>query len=240
MTKGPQPDDPDFVLALSVEALKPSGDALETRLNMDAFVDRLAAFCAASPLITTLNVFRPDPHWREVRRFDDGPPPDLICEIGFSSREDLDALRGERAFQDKIEESGDMAGDTVVAAFQVHRFAIGGADRPAPRRAPMSFVVRYFGPTPDVPAFGAAYMADHPRLLGAFPGIGNVLCYTPLCCDETADTGVILGNEVTFEDVAALNRALETDVLTELRADRAKFPSFRTSTHHAMRRKKLL
>jgi hypothetical protein len=42
-----------------------------------------------------------------------------------------------------------------------------------------------------------------------------------------------------FDDLAALNRALESDVLPLLIADGKRFASFGSNGHHAMRRERI-
>jgi hypothetical protein len=53
------------------------------------------------------------------------------------------------------------------------------------------------------------------------------------------DSSMILGNEVVFDDLDALNRALESDVMPVLRADGKRFAEFGFNTHHAMRRERI-
>ena len=106
----------------------------------------------------------------------------------------------------------------------------------------MSFVVRYYGPNDDVAAFVRFYTEHHPLLLATFPGIRNVLCYLPLDWQSTGkvtDSRVILGNEVVFDDLAALKRALASDVLPRLQAEGRTFAKFGRSTHHAMQRERV-
>ncbi len=193
------------------------------------------------PEVTSIDLFRPHPQWNEVVRFDDGPPPALLVEIGVSERDEIERLSASTSFRAALELHVDPGMAVSFGAYSIHRFPIEGEIRVAPRSATTSFVVQYFGPTPDVPAFGAAYVAKHPRLLGRFPGIRNVICYPPVDWRHRglpAD-GAIFRNEVVFDDLAALNRALQSDIMTELAADTAGFPPFRINTHHAMQRARL-
>lgn len=193
------------------------------------------------PQVLSVDLFRPHRQWNEVVRFDDGPPPSLIVEIGCRDRGDIDDLTSDASFRDTFGTLPEAAAASL-GAYSIVRFPVAGETEAAPRAAAMSFVVRYFGPTPDVAAFGAAYIAAHPRLLGRFAGIRNVICYRPvpwrhygLPLDPT-----IFRNEVVFDDVEALNAALQSDVMAELAADTAGFPAFGFNTHHAMERTTLI
>ncbi len=102
--------------------------------------------------------------------------------------------------------------------------------------------MRYYGPTDDQAAFVRFYTHNHPPILATFPGIRNVLCYLPLdwrSNKKVPDSSLILGNEVVFDDLDALNRALESDVMPQLRADGRRFAEFGFNTHHAMRRQRI-
>jgi hypothetical protein len=104
----------------------------------------------------------------------------------------------------------------------------------APREAALSLLVRYFGPMPDEGAFQNAYSDRHPPILARFPAIRNVRVYLPL--PEGPRSAIRLLNEVVFEDLDALNHALASDVLAQLRADSATLPPRGACSHHAMER----
>ncbi len=50
---------------------------------------------------------------------------------------------------------------------------------------------------------------------------------------------MILGNEVVFDDLDALNRALESDVMPRFKADGERFAEFGSNTHYAMHRERI-
>jgi len=118
-------------------------------------------------------------------------------------------------------------------------YPIPGQATPPPRTAPLSFVVRYYGPVENQADFVEFYTTNHPPLLAEFPGIRNVLCYLPLGWRDTqeiTDSSVIIGNEVVFDDLDSLNRALASDALGPVMADSEKFASYGVSTHYVMQR----
>ena len=177
--------------------------------------------------------------------FDDGPGPAALLEFSGARPEDLETLAAEARFQRYFLRNPTELAPGIEATFGLfHALAspVGGAAKPAPRTAGLSFLVRYYGPMANEAAFHRFYTANHPPLLGRFPDIRNVFCYVP----ETASlsglpvSAVRLGNEVVFDDLAHLNTALQSDVLPLLKADSAKFPPFGHSTHHPMVREKLL
>jgi len=125
--------------------------------------------------------------------------------------------------------------------FETVHFAIPGHQTPPPRTAPLSFVVRYYGPTDDVAELVRFYTENYPPILATFPAIRNVLCYLPLdwrSTKDVPDARVIIGNEVMCDDLDALNRALESDVMPVLKANGRRLGEFGFNTHHAMRRQR--
>lgn len=130
----------------------------------------------------------------------------------------------------------------TFGVFRSLPFPVCGSDLIAPRTAGLSFLVRYYGPMRDVRAFQDFYTANHPPILGCLPAVRNVFCYLPQKLDAAGLplSEIMLINEVVFDDVEQLNAALRSDVIMALKADSAQFPPFGHSTHHAMRRDRLV
>lgn len=165
-------------------------------------------------------IFRPAE--RQPAVFQDGDPPALVVQVEARSLAPLHLLSARPEFR----EADDLG------LFRTVEAPVNGAV--AEREAGLSFLVRYFGPMPDEAAFQKAYMEKHPPILARFPAIRNVRVYLPLA--EGPKSSIRLMNEVVFDDLPALDAALASDVLAELRADSAKFPPRGASTHHAMER----
>ena len=207
------------------------------------FLETPLAFLKDVPAIVSVDLFVPDPG--DVALFDGPAAPALMIQIDFENAADAELLIQSDNFQKLI------LAETAYPApveklsldvFETVHFPIPGHDAPPPRTAALSFVVRYYGPTDDVAAFDSFYTENHPPILATFPGIRNVLCYLPLDWRSTgkvSDASMILGNEVVFDDLDALNRALESDVMPRLRADGEQFAEFGYNTHHAMLRERI-
>lgn len=114
----------------------------------------------------------------------------------------------------------------------------------AARRAPVSFVVRYYRPIDKENAFRDHYFKHHPPIMRHFPRIRNILCYEPVdwrdpC--QIAPTNSFLGNEIVFDRITDLRAALSSEARHQLREDYHSFPPHEGETsHHAMQRRVLL
>lgn len=127
-------------------------------------------------------------------------------------------------------------------AFEVRHFPLlDGSIRE--RKAPISFVVRYYRPINNQQAFNNHYVDHHPPIMAHFPRIRNILCYSPVKWSDpnpVAPSNSFLGNELVFDSINDLNAALSSDVRHDLRADYRQFPAHEGKvTHHAMRRRVL-
>ncbi len=190
----------------------------------------------------SLDLFLPEPEG--IHLFDDGPAPAAVLEFSSAEAASLQALVQDEVFQQHCVQIPASLHSGVSVTFCLFRslpFPISGRDSIAPRRAGLSFLVRYYGPMPDERAFQDFYTANHPPILGRLPAVRNVFCYLP---QEFYSAGLPLSeikliNEVVFDDVEQLNAALRSDVVAALKADSAQFPPFGHSTHHAMRRDRL-
>jgi uncharacterized protein (TIGR02118 family) len=207
------------------------------------FLERPRAFLESVPEVVSVELFLPEDG--NVAQFDDAGVPALMIQIDMNNASDAEALVQSDDFRRLILDESAYAAPLEKLAldvFETVHFPIPEHQTPPKRTAPLSFVVRYYGPTDDEAAFVQFYTDNHPPILATFPGIRNVLCYLPLdwrSTKEVADSSVILGNEVVFDDLDALNRALESDVMPRLRADGRRFAEFGYNTHHAMRRERV-
>lgn len=189
-----------------------------------------------------VDLFRPA--YGDVARFDDGPAPAAMLEISATRDILLDLVAGDQFNQtfnkDALERVPGL--ELSIGLFRRLATPVAGAGSTVPRTANFSFVVRYYGPSPDEQAFQEFYTTNHPPILARFPAIRNVFCYLPepMPATRVLRSDVMLGNEVVFDDLAGLNAALKSDVLADLKADSARFPPFGHSTHHAMLREKLM
>ena len=207
------------------------------------FLDRPLAFLEAVPEVVSIELYVPETD--DVALFDESTAPTLMIQIDMKNAADAKALIQSDEFRRLVlAESAYPAPVEKLAldVFETVHFPMPGQQAPPLRTAPLSFVVRYYGPIDDEAAFVRFYTENHPPILATFPGIRNVLCYLPLdwrSTETVSDSSTILINEVVFDDLDALNRALESDVLPRLRADGKRFAEFGFNTHHAMRRERI-
>lgn len=204
-----------------------------------------AALFKSAPGLETLDLYTPERSAKDPY-LDDGPGPLATLQAGFRTQKELAALLASPAFRAAVVAPSPAPPDKVTVshdAMETHFFPVADEARPAPLTAPISYVVRYHRPAADEAEFVAHYVAHHPPILGKFPGIRNVICYLPTrWSDPTPVTpaGYLLGNEVVFDSLEALEAALASPVRHELRADFKNFPKFDgRNTHYAMRRTRL-
>ena len=192
---------------------------------------------AAAARLRFVDIYQPAAG--EVPAFQDGTAAPLLVELNLESLDDASRLIESTAFNEArgMDELGHDA--ATVDVFQPVHYPVPGNAQPPPRTAPLSFVVRYFGPVDNEADFVSFYTRNHPPLLARFPGIRNVLCYLPVRIDlpgTITTSGSFLGNEVVFDSLDALNAALASDVLELVKADGRRFAKFGHNTHHAMYR----
>jgi hypothetical protein len=200
------------------------------------FADELMPRLMRRPDVIAAALFTPDR--AEDPYVDDGTAPALMLQIDVADRRALDALFADADIGGRIAAAGPSA---TADAFEVLSFPIAGSDDAPVRTAPMSFVVRYFAPVTDEKFFVEYYLENHPPIMADMPGIRNVLCYVPVdwtCPVGIPGSGCILGNEVVFDDLDALNAALASDVRHRLRDDYKSFPvKPGPNSHYAMQRR---
>lgn len=176
----------------------------------------------------------------------DGAPPLAMLQAGFRSHKELEAFLATPEFRSALVAPSPAPPDKVTAvhdAMEQRFYPVAGETEPGPLTAPVSYVVRYSRPAEDEAAFVEHYVSNHPQIQARFPGIRSIMCYVPIKWhDPTPITpaNYLLGNEVVFDSVDALEAALNSPVRHELREDFKTFPKFSGhNTHYAMRRQRL-
>ncbi|MDT8321187.1 MAG: hypothetical protein RQ826_11735 [Xanthomonadales bacterium] len=201
-----------------------------------AFREQALPGLSAAPGLRFIETFRPAPG--EVPAFAEDAAPALLAELNFDTPEEARDLLDTQELRAALSQGGGE--QATVDVFHSVNFPLPGHARPPPRKAPLSFVVRYHRPVADEAAFVAFYTQNHPLLLARLPGIRNVLCYLPTGLELPAGmstSSAFFGNEVVFGDLDSLNRALASEVLEQLKAEGRQFPPFGHNTHHAMLRR---
>lgn len=205
--------------------------------------ERLAPAAVSLPGLQSLDLFAPesasDPY------LDDGPGPAFMIQADFPDVDSLQTALADHALGGLLR---DRQPETAALSFghdamETMAFAVGDQPAPQPRTAPLSYVVRYHRPAENEAAFVEHYVSHHPQILGEFPDVRNVFCYLPV--DWVDPIGLpredlMLGNEVVFDSLDALNASLASEVRHKLREDYNAFPPFTgRNTHHAMMRERL-
>ena len=204
------------------------------------FLGEPLSLLKSNPEVVSVEFYKPEPG--DVPVMDDIPAPTFIVQINFESAEQATALAESEIFKRLFTNKEAFASPAEKINLEILKpvhFDLPGYDVPPPRTAPLSFVVRYYGPVKDAGKFANYYMNNHPPILAKFPNIRNVLCYLPLDwgnMGEVKDDRLVIGNEVVFDDLKTFKEALESDILEEAQADNAKFESYGYSSHHAMHR----
>ena len=107
-----------------------------------------------------------------------------------------------------------------------------------------SYFVLYSGQPADPAAFVERYRNVHAPILMRWPGIRSIALHTPLPWTDphpVRPSGLALAAHMTFDDVAAFQRALASSERAEARADFHGFPPFHGDVfHQAMQTERLL
>lgn len=207
------------------------------------FLDAPLNFLKTESAVQAVEIYTPDTG--DVPKMDDVPAPTIMVQIDMDNADAAEKLTQSSKFQQLFMNTSaydSPVEDIKLEITEAVHFPVSGQDTPLQRTAPLSFVVRYYGPVKDASEFADFYSKHHPPILAKFEGIRNVLCYLPLnwrSSGEVLDDSLIIGNEVVFDDLDALKRALKSDVLAEAQEDSKHFQAFGSSTHHAMQRKRV-
>lgn len=183
-----------------------------------------------------------EPYANDLPPMDGIPPPDGIIEINVKTIDAARDLVQSNEFESlfiKLSELRFPVNRVHLELFETVHYPIPKIEQIPLRTAQLSFVVRYYGQPHDQAEFADFYTKNHPPLLAKFPNIRNVICYVPLdvgLAGRRNKGHTILGNEVVFDDLDALSDALDSDVMSEVMADSAAFPTFGHSSHHVMLR----
>jgi uncharacterized protein (TIGR02118 family) len=171
----------------------------------------------------------------------DGRGPALTLQFDFETSKAADAaLTGDGALAG-IPRPGAIP--ALAKARVAHQRMTGrnfavpdGAFRWPPGGKPCTFLVNYGGTAGDLDAWLDHYDAHHPAIMARFPGIRAVATYRPA---PTATDGLpgaransMQRNKVVFDSPAALEAALASPVMAEMRADTAGFPDFSERPMH--------
>jgi uncharacterized protein (TIGR02118 family) len=204
-----------------------------------------SALFQAAPGVETVDLYTPERAAKDPY-LHDGPGPLAMLQVGFRSRAELEACLSGAAFRATVVAPSPAPPDKVAVAHDAMEqrfYPVAGEARPGPLRAPVSYVVRYQRPAENEAEFVEHYVSHHPQIQARFPGIRSIMCYLPIKWNDytpIAPADYLLGNEVVFDSVDALEAALNSPVRHELREDFKTFPKFTgKNTHHAMRRMRL-
>lgn len=210
-----------------------------------AWANGFAGKLTALPGTTYVDFYGPGPKVADPY-LDDGAGPILKVQIGFGSKQDLEAALASDTIRNFVAERAGCP----VSGVDVHQqalaqefFPVAGQAAPAPHTAPVSYIVRYHRPAENEVAFRENYVEKHPPILGKFEGVRNVICYYPIDYTDPLNTpsaDYMLGNEVVFDSFDALNASLNSPVRHELREDFKTFPPFTgRNTHYPMHRRRI-
>ena len=207
-----------------------------------SFRDGPLVWFRAQGEIESVDIFTPAEG--DVPLFDDESPPQLLIEVDVDSAATAETLVNAEGFRTRVCDTAwtGRTGSIYVDVLEARHYPVPGHDEPPPRTAPLSFVVRYYGPTEDEKEFAQIYSRNHPPLLALFPGIRNILCYLPVDVQlqqGVSSTGTFLGNEVVFDDLDGLAGALRSDAIDQVMEDAKIFPPFGSSTHYPMSRERV-
>ncbi|EED36313.1 conserved hypothetical protein, putative [Luminiphilus syltensis NOR5-1B] len=192
--------------------------------------------------LVSADVYRPGEGSVNDPYFDHADAPLAILMLDFTD----DEARAEGLLQcQALKRFGAIEGLSITSAFLRRiAYALEPGAAPPPFTAPISNVVRYRRPHSDEQAFTTFYLETHPITQQRLPGIGAIHCYLPqqgVDPNGYDDADYVMGNEVSFDDLAGFNGAMRSEVREEMRAHFRQFPAFTgLLTHDYMQRERLL
>jgi uncharacterized protein (TIGR02118 family) len=202
-----------------------------------AWVDAVVPTWNALAGLTALDLYRPVEGRARDPFNDDGSGPLFIAMLAFPTREALRQAMAKPAF------SALPPGLVFTGTcFERRFYPVSGEAKASPLTAPFSYVVRYYRPADDEPAFIKNYVETHPPTLATLPGIRSVMCYFPqdIVAPTLPAADYMIGNEVVFDSVEVFNTAMQSPVRQELRRHFHEFPRFTgRNTHFPMNRTRL-
>ena len=203
-----------------------------------------AAALMHTPGVDYLDLYTPSRVDHTDPYVDDLDAPILMVQTGHSD----EAALQETLSSGALASVADLANTSIADLRLTHDamtqefFSVGGDVQPLPMTAPLSFVVRYYGPCGDPAVFTEHYRHGHATALVRLPKIRNVLVYARIEWDDPTNISradYLLGNEVVFDSIDALNTALNSPLRHELREHYKTFPDWTGhNTHYAMDRER--
>lgn len=199
--------------------------------------ERLCALLASAPGLLRAQVHTPAEAGGPFAG--DGPPPRLAVQAHFAELASLEAAIASDGVLAPLATPApwpSLAGTTVRHQAMLARPFGVPEPRPANDASPAcSYLVHYPGHAEDLNAWLRHYLAHHPRLMTALPGIREIEIYTRVdWCDGLPGqrAGFFQRNKLVFDSPAALTAAMESPALEAMRADYRRFPPFAGGNLH--------
>ncbi len=202
---------------------------------------RVAARVAATPGLLKARLYTPasahDPY------LDDGAPPPMVLQLDFSEVMALEDAIGADGHLQPLAALGAIpslsGADVTQQAMLTRRYPVPDPAFRTPPGAPRcTYLVAYEGEAEDTNAWLGRYVAGHPPIMARFPGIRAIEIHTRIDWISTIPwprAHAMQRNQVVFDDAAALNAALASEIRHEMRADFHGFPPFAgRNTHYPM------
>jgi hypothetical protein len=173
----------------------------------------------------------------------DGPAPSLVLQLYFAELPELEAALSRvgslRALTSRQEFPALAQAEVAHQAMLVRSFVVPEpVFRVAPDEPHCTYLVSYEGEAEDLNAWHAHYLENHTRHMAMFPGIRELEIYTRLDWVSLlpwARSNFMQRNQVVFDSAEALQRALNSPVRHDMRADFKDFPKFTgPNNHYAM------
>lgn len=173
----------------------------------------------------------------------DGPSPSLVLQLYFAELPDLEAALSRNGSLFGLSAHTDLpaiAGATAThQAMVVRSFAVPEPGfRTPPGEPHCTYLVSYEGEADDLNAWHTHYLENHTRHMAMFPGIRELEVYTRLDWVSALPwprVNFMQRNKVVFDSEDGLDRALNSPVRHDMRADFKTFPRFTgLNTHYAM------
>lgn len=173
----------------------------------------------------------------------DGPAPALVLQLYFAELSELEATlahAGHLSALTSHREFPTLAQAHIAQqAMLVRPFAVPDPIfRTASGEPHCTYLVSYEGEADDLNAWHAHYLERHTRHMAMFPGIRELEVYTRLdwvSRQPWTRLNYMQRNKVVFDSPDALQRALNSPVRHDMRADFKTFPAFSgPNNHYAM------
>lgn len=172
-------------------------------------------------------------------RISSSPPgirfPALVIEIDFRNPSALDAFLTKSSARDDflrcISIASNLAEDGISYQAMSRRSALSPAPQFWSRAAQLcTYLVEYLGEADDLEAWLDHFDHVHVPILARLPDIRAATSFRPAMFTSKPlpwRTGhAMQRNKIVFDDVGALDAALASPVIADIRADAAKFPPY--------------